>query len=203
MKKQANVGFIGAGGFISAHHLVTANESEYLNIGAIADLNEDTLKRHAGNMTVGYTTTNYKDLLADKNLDIIVVGTKQDLHGDGIRFDIKGGIGQAVAKGIDDLLGGEGMEITVAHVDVFGINILVGVAEVAAGGIICTGVCNGVGQLAAGGGQAQKHLRGGQAAHHAALPKVQDAVCADFRQLRKLHDAAEVEQNHQSGEGGA
>ena len=80
MTQQANVGFIGAGGFISAHHLVTANKSEFLNIGAIADLNEATLARHAANMSVGYTTTDYKKLLADKDLDIIVIGTKQDLH---------------------------------------------------------------------------------------------------------------------------
>ena len=80
MSKQANVGFIGAGGFISAHHLVTANESEYLNIAAIADLNEETLKRHAETKPVGYTTTDYKKLLADKDIDIIVIGTKQDLH---------------------------------------------------------------------------------------------------------------------------
>ena len=80
MTKQANVGFIGAGGFISAHHLVTANESKYLNIAAIADLNEETLKRHAETKPVGYTTTDYKKLLADKDIDIIVIGTKQDLH---------------------------------------------------------------------------------------------------------------------------
>ena len=61
MTQQANVGFIGAGGFISAHHLVTANKSEFLNIGAIADLNEATLARHAANMSVGYTTTDYKN----------------------------------------------------------------------------------------------------------------------------------------------
>ena len=69
MKKQANVGFIGAGGFISAHHLVTANESEYLNIAAIADLNEETLQRHAATKPVGYTTTDYKKLLADIRAD--------------------------------------------------------------------------------------------------------------------------------------
>jgi len=38
------------------------------------------LKTHAGNMQIGYTTTDYRKLLADPKIDVIVVGTKQDLH---------------------------------------------------------------------------------------------------------------------------
>ena len=80
MAEQVNVGFIGAGGFISAHHLVTAAVSPYLRIGAIADLNAETLAKHAAKYDVGYTVQDYRKLLADDAIDLIVIGTKQDLH---------------------------------------------------------------------------------------------------------------------------
>ena len=80
MTKTAKIGFIGAGGFISAHHLATARDSAIMSIHAIADLNQDRLAKHAAKMPVGYTTTNYKKLLNDPEIDIIIIGTKQDLH---------------------------------------------------------------------------------------------------------------------------
>ncbi len=80
MKKRARVGFIGAGGFISANHLLTARDSDLMEIAAIADLNPETLARHARRMPVGYTTTDYRQLLADPDIDLIIIGTKQDLH---------------------------------------------------------------------------------------------------------------------------
>jgi len=78
--KRARVGFIGAGTFVSAHHLLTVRDSEIMDIHAIADLDEERLASHAAKMKVGYTTTNYKQILADPDVDIVVVGTKQDLH---------------------------------------------------------------------------------------------------------------------------
>lgn len=78
--KQVRVGFIGAGGFISANHLLTARDSEIMEIRAIADIDKDRLKNHASRMTIGYTTTDYRKLLIDPDVDIIVIGTKQNLH---------------------------------------------------------------------------------------------------------------------------
>ena len=80
MAKTAKIGFIGAGGFISAHHLATARDSEIMSVHAIADLNRERLAQHAANMSVGYTATDYKKLLNDPEIDIIIIGTKQDLH---------------------------------------------------------------------------------------------------------------------------
>ena len=80
MTRKARVGFIGAGGFISANHLLTARDSQWMEIAAIADLNEETLARHASRMPVGYTTTDYRRLLAAPAIDLIIIGTKQDLH---------------------------------------------------------------------------------------------------------------------------
>ena len=40
---KVQVGFIGAGGFISGYHLLTARDSEQMTIRAIADINKETL----------------------------------------------------------------------------------------------------------------------------------------------------------------
>jgi len=77
---KVQVGFIGAGNFISAHHLLTVRDSEIMEIRAIADLDEERLQKHAANMLVAYTTTDYQKLLVDADVDMVVVGTKQDLH---------------------------------------------------------------------------------------------------------------------------
>ena len=78
--EKVNVGFIGAGAFISVTHLKTAGATDFINIAAIADLNEDILKTHCEKYQVGYTTTDYKKILQDPAIDIVVIGTKQELH---------------------------------------------------------------------------------------------------------------------------
>ena len=78
--KRINVGFIGAGAFISSTHLKTAGETDFINIAAIADLNEELLAQHCKKYDVGYTTTDYKKILTDKDIELVVIGTKQDTH---------------------------------------------------------------------------------------------------------------------------
>lgn len=77
---KAQIGFIGAGGFTGAHHLLTARDSAVMEIRAIADLDTSTLATHASRMAIGYTTTDYRKVLADPDVDIVIIGTKQDLH---------------------------------------------------------------------------------------------------------------------------
>ena len=67
--KKAQIGFIGAGRFISANHLLTARNSKIMDIAAIADLDQSLLDKHAAAMKVGYTTTDYKRLLNDPDID--------------------------------------------------------------------------------------------------------------------------------------
>lgn len=78
--KKARIGFIGAGRFISANHLLTARDSRIMETAAIADLDRSLLDRHSAAMRVGYCTTDYRKVLADPDIDIAVIGTKQDLH---------------------------------------------------------------------------------------------------------------------------
>lgn len=78
--KKVNIGFIGAGAFISSTHLITASRTDFINIAAVAELNEELLKKHSEQYRIGYTATDYKRLLADPEIDLVVIGTKQDLH---------------------------------------------------------------------------------------------------------------------------
>ena len=78
--QNVQVGFIGAGNFITGMHLPTVHQSENMDIGAIADLDEELLKRHSSNMPVGYTTTDYRKILDDPEIEMVIIGTKQDLH---------------------------------------------------------------------------------------------------------------------------
>lgn len=77
---QVQVGIIGAGRFITAYHLLTVARSETMALRAIADLDEAVLARHRERFAVGYTTTDYRKLLADPAIELVVIGTKQDLH---------------------------------------------------------------------------------------------------------------------------
>ncbi|MBR0460282.1 MAG: Gfo/Idh/MocA family oxidoreductase [Victivallales bacterium] len=78
--KQAKVGFIGAGSFVSGYHLLTARDSRNMHIQAIADINEETLRVQTAKFHPTYVTTDYQRLLKDPDIDLIIIGTKHDLH---------------------------------------------------------------------------------------------------------------------------
>ncbi len=78
--RQARLGFIGAGGFITAHHLHTAAHSSQMIVRAVCDLDEKRLASHQKEFSPGYVTADYRRVLEDREVDIIVIGTKQDLH---------------------------------------------------------------------------------------------------------------------------
>lgn len=78
--KQVRIGFIGAGSFISMNHLPTASRSDFIKIRAIADLDPELLKAHAERYAPDYTTQEYRQLLDDPEIDLVVIGTRQDTH---------------------------------------------------------------------------------------------------------------------------
>lgn len=77
---KARTGFIGAGNFISAHHLHTAGHSEIMTVHAICDLDEQRLAQHQSRYQPQYVTKDYRRVLDDPDVDIVIIGTKQDLH---------------------------------------------------------------------------------------------------------------------------
>jgi predicted dehydrogenase len=78
--RVARLGFIGAGSFITAHHLATARDSANMAVQGIADLNESLFPSLTAAFTPSYCTTDYGKVLADPDVDVVVIGTKDDLH---------------------------------------------------------------------------------------------------------------------------
>jgi predicted dehydrogenase len=79
--KKARIAFIGAGKFIARYHFKTAAENpDTAEIRAIAEIDSQRAEYMASKAPVGYVTSDYKEVLADKDVDIVVVGTKQELH---------------------------------------------------------------------------------------------------------------------------
>ncbi len=80
-KSIINVGVIGAGGFASRNHLPNVNNlPEFFELVAIADINPSNLKMAGNKFKPNYITTDYKKLLDDKNIDLIIITTRHNLH---------------------------------------------------------------------------------------------------------------------------
>ncbi len=73
-------GFIGAGNFISAHHLPNAAASPLWTVDAICDIDPDTLQRAVEAHQPRLQTNDYRELLADPELEVVFIGTRHDLH---------------------------------------------------------------------------------------------------------------------------
>lgn len=76
----ARVGFLGVGEFISYQHLPNVSLSAVGKVHAICDLDERRLGAHAARYRPAYTTRDSARLLADPEVDVVIIGTKQDLH---------------------------------------------------------------------------------------------------------------------------
>ncbi len=75
-----SVGFIGAGAYVSGNHLPNVKANPGLKIRAICDLNEDTLAAHRRTYNPDYVTKNYREVLKDKEIDMVVIGTQHDIR---------------------------------------------------------------------------------------------------------------------------
>ena len=78
--KQVHIGFIGAGSFISMNHLPTAAKSDFIRIRAISDLNPEVLAAHQERYAPDYVTEDYRRILDDPQIELVVIGTRQDTH---------------------------------------------------------------------------------------------------------------------------
>jgi len=79
--EKINVGIIGAGSFIKGVHLPNLKKLDYIyKINAICSktgINADSLAKQ---YKAKYSTTDYKLLLNDKDIDLILIGTRHNLH---------------------------------------------------------------------------------------------------------------------------
>ncbi len=75
-----NVGLLGAGNFAKSYHLPNLASMPDVNIRAIASNKGFNSKQLGQKYGATYCTTDYDKLIADKDIDMIVIATRHDLH---------------------------------------------------------------------------------------------------------------------------
>ena len=73
-------GFVGVGNFVTAHHLPNVTANPAIHIRAMCDLDEAVLRDRAERFPSDYMTTDYTEVLGDPDIDLVIVGTRHDLH---------------------------------------------------------------------------------------------------------------------------
>jgi len=80
-KKIINVAIIGAGGFAKGMHLPNLLKLKNMyNIYAICDINSLNAMETAKKFRANVVTTDYDDILKDKNIDMVMICTRHNLH---------------------------------------------------------------------------------------------------------------------------
>lgn len=78
---KIGVGIIGAGGFIQNNHLANILElPEEYEVLAIAEKTSSSATMISESYKVKYVTTDYKQILSDKDIDLVIIGTRHNLH---------------------------------------------------------------------------------------------------------------------------
>ncbi|MFA5014160.1 MAG: Gfo/Idh/MocA family oxidoreductase [Actinomycetota bacterium] len=77
--KKINTGVIGTG-FIGPFHIEALRRLGYVNIVATADINKKVAKEKAEQLNVDKAYENYKELLAEKTIEVVHVCTPNHLH---------------------------------------------------------------------------------------------------------------------------
>lgn len=77
---KINVAVIGAGSFAQAYHLPNLKRIPLYNIRAIVTKTGTTAKRMAARYGAQYCSTEYKEVFSDKDVDMVLIATRHDLH---------------------------------------------------------------------------------------------------------------------------
>ncbi len=81
MSKKLKIGMIGAGGIAQGLHMPAyAHFAEMCEMVAICDINEEVAKAQAEKYGIKTVTTDYKKLLADKEIDAVSITTPNAAH---------------------------------------------------------------------------------------------------------------------------
>jgi predicted dehydrogenase/threonine dehydrogenase-like Zn-dependent dehydrogenase len=78
--KALNIAVIGTGLFASSFHLPNLSKMEDYNIRAIVTSSPFESKKVAEKYNARYSTTDYREVLKDKNVDILLIATRHNLH---------------------------------------------------------------------------------------------------------------------------
>ncbi|MGQ9631415.1 MAG: bi-domain-containing oxidoreductase [bacterium] len=79
-KEVINVGVIGAGGFAQGFHLPNLKKIEGYNLRAVVTATPVNAKNIARKFGAEYATTDYREVLADKDIDMVLISTRHNLH---------------------------------------------------------------------------------------------------------------------------
>jgi len=78
---RINIAVIGAGNFAKGMHLPSLQRLNKLyNIHAIASKTGSNAKAIAKQYGASYTTTDFRDILLDKDIDMVIIATRHNLH---------------------------------------------------------------------------------------------------------------------------
>ncbi len=80
-KDKINIGLIGVGNFVSAMHIPNLVEiADYKILGVCANegLSSGVISEK---VKAKYSTTDYKEIINDKDIDLVFIGTRHDSHG--------------------------------------------------------------------------------------------------------------------------
>lgn len=77
---KINVGVIGAGGFARAYHLPNLARIPFYNIRAVVTRTAVNAKRVAEKFNAQYCTTDFQEVLGDKDIDMVIIATRHNLH---------------------------------------------------------------------------------------------------------------------------
>ena len=80
-KNIINVALVGAGGFATGMHLPNISKlSNKFKLIAVMNRTGHKAKAVANQYKANYTTTNYEDILNDKDVDLVLIATRHDSH---------------------------------------------------------------------------------------------------------------------------
>lgn len=77
---KINVAVIGAGGFAQAHHLPNLKRIPFYNIRAIVSKTGVSARSMAEKYGAQYCSADYKEVLNDKDVDMVLIATRHNLH---------------------------------------------------------------------------------------------------------------------------
>jgi predicted dehydrogenase/threonine dehydrogenase-like Zn-dependent dehydrogenase len=77
---KISVALIGAGGFAQAYHLPNLKKIPFFEIKAVVTRTGSNAKAIAEEYGAEYCTTDYKEVLQDENINMVVIATRHNLH---------------------------------------------------------------------------------------------------------------------------
>jgi len=78
--RLCRVGFIGCGALMNRQHIQNAHHSEMLQVHTLCDIKEEALESTAAKFPPVRKTADYTELLADADVDLVVIAMRPEFH---------------------------------------------------------------------------------------------------------------------------